>query len=355
VGNAQRRNVTRADARSARERLAAQQAAARRAESRRRATIAVASVVIVIAAVIGIFIARSVTKPSTPAAPPAAAPMSDAALARDIATVPASALNAVGAGPGGAGRVTPLIALHGAPMKVAGKPDVLFIGAEYCPFCAAERWAITVALSRFGTFSGLHFIRSSSTDVYSNTSTLSFYRSSYTSKYLTFSPVELETVTGATLQTPTSAQQAALDTYDVTPYVSQAGAIPFVDLDNKYLISGSQYPPSVLGSTPAEDPAHYGLSWSQIATDLHDPSSPVAQSVLGAANNITAGLCRLTNGQPGGVCQSTAVLAIGKPIPASSSTSGSSTAIELAIAGLAVVLLAGLGLLAWRRSAGNAR
>ena len=55
------------------------------------------------------------------------------------------------------------------------------MGAEYCPYCAAERWAMAVALSRFGTFSDLRLIHSSSADIYPNTPTLSFYRSSYAS------------------------------------------------------------------------------------------------------------------------------------------------------------------------------
>src|SRR4051812_14747932 len=29
-----------------------------------------------------------------------------------------------------------------------GKPLVLYVGAEYCPFCAAQRWAMVQALSR---------------------------------------------------------------------------------------------------------------------------------------------------------------------------------------------------------------
>jgi Domain of unknown function (DUF929) len=297
---------------SARDPIAAQQAAGRQAEARRRAMISVGSVVVVIAAVIGVIIAKSVSKaPPAPAAPA----LSDAQLANEVTSIPASVLNAVGAGPGGASRVIPLTPLHGKPLTVAGKPDVLYIGAEYCPYCAAERWAMTVALSRFGTFSGLHFIRSSGSDVYSNTSTLSFYKSTYTSKYLTFSPVETETVTGTPLQSLTSVQQAALDAYDVPPYVpsTDGGAIPFVDLGNRFLVSGAQYLPSVLGSTPTVDPSHFGLSWSQIAADLHDPSSPVAKSVLGAANTLTAGICNLTGGQPGSVCRSAAVEAIGKP------------------------------------------
>ena len=36
------------------------------------------------------------------------------------------------------------------------------MGAEYCPYCAAQRWAMIVALSRFGTFSGLTTVHSAS-------------------------------------------------------------------------------------------------------------------------------------------------------------------------------------------------
>ena len=35
------------------------------------------------------------------------------------------------------------------------KPELLYIGAEYCPYCAASRWPLIIALSRFGTFKGL--------------------------------------------------------------------------------------------------------------------------------------------------------------------------------------------------------
>src|SRR5438270_1263439 len=38
-----------------------------------------------------------------------------------------------------------------APLRQGRKPVFLFVGAQYCPFCAAERWAVVKALSRFGT------------------------------------------------------------------------------------------------------------------------------------------------------------------------------------------------------------
>ena len=140
-----------------------------------------------------------------------------------------------------------------------GKAVVTYIGAEYCPFCAAERWAVAVALSRFGTFSNLSGTHSSSTDVYPDTQTLSFYGSHYTSPYIDFQPVEETTNQPegggyATLQVPTAAQNALLSRYDVAPYASEPGSIPFVDIGNRYVISGASYSPAVLqGLTPRPD------------------------------------------------------------------------------------------------------
>ncbi len=99
--------------------------------------------------------------------------MADPGVARQITGIPAATFNVVGAG-----TATGLKALTGQPELTAdGKPELLYMGGEYCPFCAAERWAIAAAVSRFGTLSGLHFIHSSPTDVYPSTPTLSFYKS----------------------------------------------------------------------------------------------------------------------------------------------------------------------------------
>jgi len=156
-----------------------------------------------------------------------------------------------------------------------------------------------VVLSRFGTFSGLSTVHSSSTDQYPNTSTWTFVHATYTSKYLTFTPVELETNIPSgqgytALQTSTSAQQALLAKYDAPPYVPSAdnGAIPFIDFGNKYMISGASYSPQVL----------QGKSWSEIATALKDPTSPIAKAVDGAANYLTATICELTGNQPATAC-----------------------------------------------------
>jgi len=186
-----------------------------------------------------------------------------------------------------------------------GKPIVTYIGAEWCPFCAAERWAMAVALSRFGTFSDLSATHSSTSDVYPDTQTLSFYGSHYTSPYLDFVPVEEATnqaVNGSypTLQRPTAAQSDLVARFD------PQGSIPFLDIANKYVVTGSSYSPQVLS----------GLSRAQIAGALHDPSSPVAQAIDGAANVMTAALVQVTGQQPGSVASSPVIASIAKSLGA---------------------------------------
>jgi hypothetical protein len=168
-------------------------------------------------------------------------------------------------------------------------------GAEYCPYCGTERWAMAEALSRFGTFSGLRFIHSSASDVYPSTPTLTFYKATYTSKYVTFTPVEETTVSKQPLQTPTAAQEALVTKYDVPPNTTENGSIPFVDFGNKFMLSGDQYNPQLL----------QGKTWAQVAAALQDPSNPIAQGADGAANTFAAAICKLTNNMPATACTPT--------------------------------------------------
>ena len=71
------------------------------------------------------------------------------------------------------------------PLTIGGKPAIVFISEESCPFCAAERWPLVVALSHFGTWSDLGSTRSSATDIYPDTATFSFRNARYTSRALT--------------------------------------------------------------------------------------------------------------------------------------------------------------------------
>jgi thiol-disulfide isomerase/thioredoxin len=264
---------------SARARIAAQQAAQRKAEQRRRLII-IGSATVVLLAVIGVIIGVSLSSSKPKQAAATSGPLPSSVQA-DL-KVPASTLAKVGAGSALPAGIKPVT---GSPLTSGGKPEMLYIGAEWCPYCAAERWAMAVALSRFGTFSPLRGIHSSSTDVYPNTATLTFYQAKYTSNYLVFTPVENQDVNHNLLQKPTAAQQAIWNKYD------PSNGYPFINFGNRF-IAGTTYNPQVL----------HGLTWSQIATDLHNPSSPVAQGVNGSANLFTAAICRLTGNAPANVC-----------------------------------------------------
>src|SRR5262245_51447924 len=99
----------------ARERIAAQQAAARRAEVRRRALVAGGSTLVVLAIVAALVIFKVLQKPA-PAAHASSAKTLPA-VARQVTSVPVSALDAVGAGPtSGPNAVAPLKAISGAPL-----------------------------------------------------------------------------------------------------------------------------------------------------------------------------------------------------------------------------------------------
>ena len=279
---------------SRRDRIAAQRTAQRRREVRNRILIFTGIAVVVIAVVLGFVIAKLNSKPPTTTASsngPTGSAL--AAVVAKTTSVPTSVLEKVGAG----SVTTPPSAISGTPLAAGGKPEMLYVGAEYCPYCAFERWGMIVALSRFGSFSGLSTVHSSSTDQFPNTPTWTFYKSSFTSKYLTFSTVEQTTnvpdsnspLGYVPLQSPTAAQQSLLTKYN------PGGSIPFVDIGNKYLINGASASPQVL----------QGLSWATIAADLTNTSSPVAQAVNGTASYITAAICKVTGDQPASACTPT--------------------------------------------------
>ena len=280
---------------SARERIAAQRAAQRRAEMRTRMLWTGGSILGVVVIVVAFVIFKATQSPastSSSSTSPTGTAL-PASVIRDITTVPASTLTSVGTGTADTKSVTAVSSAKA--LTSGGKPEVLYIGAQYCPYCAAERWALAVALSKFGTFQGLSGIHSAGgQEVYPHTATLNFYKSSYTSKYLTFTPVEQETVSEKPLEKMSTAQNALITKYDSPPYVSasERGAIPFIDFGGKYFVHGAQYDPQLLS----------GQTWAQVAAALKDPSNAVAKGADGAANMVTATICKVTNNQPSSVC-----------------------------------------------------
>ena len=291
--------------RTARERARQIVAAQKRAQQRRKRLLTAAGAVGLVLVVFVVLIVVKVSGggPAKTAAPAVTDSATVAAVVQKVTTVPAGVLDKVGAG-----KVDglPKVITGQPPLAANGKPLIVYYGADYCPFCAAQRWPMVVALSRFGTFTGLTVTHSAADDTYPNTPTLSFHGSTYTSDYLVFQGIETTTNVRQgngyqPLDQPTADQQALVAKYDAAPYVDgdATGTIPFVDYANKAVQAGSSYGPPTLA----------GMTAQQVADALSDPTSNIAQAIDGTANAITALLCQITGNQPGNVCSTAAVKA----------------------------------------------
>jgi hypothetical protein len=303
-----------------RARIAAQREAQRRAEQRKRIYLgggAVLAVVIVVVALVLVKLNSGSGTAATASNGPTGAALT--AVTKQVTDIPASVTDKVADGGVSKGifvTATSTTAIsnaasqlgsyfatvNGTPLASNNKPELLFLGGEYCPYCAAERWSMVNALSRFGTFTGLTTTHSSTSDVYPNTPTFTFTKAKYTSSYLTFTSVEEfsnvregnssnQNTPYVTLQKPTAAQTALAAAYNPT------GAIPFLDFGNKYVEVGNLSPlsPSMLT----------GKTWAQVAAAMNDPSSALGKALVGNANYITAGICQLTNNLPATACTPT--------------------------------------------------
>jgi hypothetical protein len=298
-----------------RARIAAQREAERRRTQRKRIYLAGGSILVVaiIAIAFVIFKSNGGTATASSEGPTGAAL---AKVTSEVTGVPTSVTDKIAGGGVAADQFIPqsdisaasssigsyFATVSGASLTSGGKPEILYEGAEYCPYCAAERWSMINALSRFGTFTGLTTVHSSSSDAYANTPTWTFYGSTYTSKYIAFTSVEetrnyrqgnsSNTSTPyVTLQTPTKEQADLGETYDST------GSIPFIDLANKYVEVGNLQPygPQLLA----------GKTWAQVAAAMSDPSSAIGKPAIGNANYLTAGICEITGNLPATACTTT--------------------------------------------------
>jgi hypothetical protein len=206
-------------------------------------------------------------------------------------------------------RVTPTLS------TVSTNGEVSYVGAEYCPYCALQRWALLVALSKFGTFSHLdNEIFSSSDDVYPHLASWSFVGATYTSKYFSFDPKELTSSQRSSggpggyrrLERMSNAQRVAFDKFN------PQGTLPFVDIGNDYITVGASSSPSALE----------GLTLSQIGSALNNPKSRVAQAIDGSANYLIAAFCSMTGKTLPSICSTPVITEASKAlrsgVPASS-------------------------------------
>ena len=244
---------------------------------------------------------------ATPAQQIAHPPPTSAGILSELASVPPSTYNTIGVTTTPPMQIASPSVLVGQPPLVAlGKPEVLFVGADFCPFCAAERWPLVVALSRFGRFSRLYATQSAPASVFPGVQTFTFTGAVYASRYVTLTGVELfSNSTNADgsytrIATLSPGQQALVDRYrGAGSSGTLPGAYPFVDIGNKVVASTSAFSPTLL----------VGRSQGSIAGDLAQAQSPPAQAIVASANMLTAGICMATDQQPTRVCSSKGVLA----------------------------------------------
>lgn len=287
---------------SAAQRTAATRRAAIAAERRRRNTllaVAAVGVVIVVVAVLVIVKATGSTKATTAVATSAGIyqPVT-AAEYQKLTSVPVSTLASAARDYHDPSADVPLTypqPISGPPYSVGGKPGGFYMGAEYCPYCATQRWPLVIALSKFGTWSGLETMKSSGTDVFPDTPTMTFLHATYTSKYFGFDHWELETRNYKTLQKPSSKAQALFNKYNLQ------GGIPFVYLDGKYVINEVEYSPQYLRKGGGQHTD--GMSFTAALDSIAGGSSTLAANVEANAGAITADICQITHGQPGSVCK----------------------------------------------------
>ncbi len=217
--------------------------------------------------------------------------------------VPASVLQALTnipqqawASVSGTGAVTPTAVAPTNPSS-GTSTQVLWVGAEFCPYCAAERWPFIVALSRFGQFQGLKLMESSSAIGFPNTPTFTFHGATYTSQYVDLQTLETADRAGQPLETPTAAQQVLLNKYDAPPYAQSKGEIPLVLVNQRYLWIGTFASPALFT----------GRTWQSIADSLANPTHGLPLSIVANANMITATICAQDGNQPASVCNNLGV------------------------------------------------
>jgi hypothetical protein len=226
-------------------------------------------------------------------------PAASSTVYDEVTNVPASVFNTIGVS-------SPTISvdphtvfgvLKGQPkLTQHGLPAAFFYGADYCPFCAATRWGIVIALSRFGSFDNrtLYTMFSSSTDYAPNTPTFTFYNVGYHSKYFVFTGYEVQDRNHQPLMTLPN---------DIAKLVAQyntSQTFPFMDIGNHTFIVNSAFDPLDLAGYTTQ---------AQIASQLTTTSNAVTQAIITTANYVSAGLCASAKNPPASVCASPGVTA----------------------------------------------
>ncbi|MEM3476833.1 MAG: DUF929 family protein [Candidatus Micrarchaeaceae archaeon] len=197
------------------------------------------------------------------------------------------------------------------PYIIDGKPTVIYIGALSCLYCGENRWAMALALSRFGNFSALYKGYSSFGDYdlptiywtqynYTTSAGVAF-GANYSSKYINFIAADFESpVTGGFEIAPLSYFIAA------APNSTYAKALEFMnetklyrgtpfDLFGRVILQGADA--VVLGNTlPTAPPIPLEyMTHEQVIQQFADFNDQFAWGEYAAADVYVAYICNAIN------------------------------------------------------------
>ncbi|MGD0395458.1 MAG: DUF929 family protein [Nitrososphaerales archaeon] len=243
----------------------------------RRLTILAAVAIVGISLAAGVYVALNLTTSGL-----------DKQIGKPVTLSDMTTLNQLAHAAYGPSDVTMLATLKNATGSLYfsnGKPIVVYIGGEFCPYCAIERWSMILAFSRFGNFSNLHYTTSANDE--GDYATFTFVGSTYNSSYVVLRPYEQ---VGRTQDTP-------LQTVPSNYTVEFNKAYPFLNFGNKYLA------PYSLDANPG---LLAGKNWTQIMTSISKGDALGSQIKMGA-NAITALVCKITGNDPTSVCDQNSI------------------------------------------------
>ena len=171
-------------------------------------------------------------------------------------------------------------------IRRGGKLFVFFMGAEYCPYCAAERWAIVRSLQKFGQWEGLKQTISAARDQpFLNLPTYDFTKATYNSPHIEFVAREIKDREFKPLQSLLKTEEKLVRKHDPKK------EIPFLLIGGKFMQVGSGFPPKIF----------IGHTFRQTETELKKAESEIRKTIDEEANVISALLC--LSGLPPELCK----------------------------------------------------
>lgn len=175
-------------------------------------------------------------------------------------------------------------------MKRSGKLLVFFMGAEYCPYCAAERWAIVRALSKYGQWNGLKQTMSAARDEpFLNLPTYDFTGATYTSQHIEFISKEIKDRDFKPLQKLLKTEEKIVRKYN------SEKKIPFLIIAGRFMQVEPGFSPKIF----------IGHTFRQTETELKKIESDIRKTIDDEANIISALLC--ISGLPAELCKESGV------------------------------------------------